>query len=284
MSSRYNQTASFLLTIDDYRNAINDEIKPSFVNITTITLISKGCDRIFDIPAIKDYYEKRNNEVSITSSNGRGKVDTSIKLSTKFYNQVTITYKCDINKTTKSIKVFPNGSIQIAGCSNIMNCERVLLQLQTILNHILGVDVTLDSFRVVMINSNFSLNYIVHLVEIEDTFSSNDLFDVSYEPDKYSAVKIKFQPANDMKRVTVSIFSTGKVIITGAETLKEIAYSYRIINEMISQNTKIKFSPTEKCDVLDLVMGYRMKDIVSFFKKKQFSPWEYNRINQQINF
>jgi len=283
MSSRYNQTASFLLTIDDYRNAINDEIKPSFVNITTITLISKGLTE-FNIPEIKKFYEKRNNQVIITSSNGRGQIDTSIKHSTRFYNQVTITYKCDIYKTTKSIKVFPNGSIQIAGCSNLMNCERVLRQLQTILSHILNMDVSLDTFRVVMINSNFSLNYQVNLMEIENTFSENEIFNVSFEPDKYSAVKIKFKPANDMKRVTVSIFSTGKIIITGAETLKEIAYSYRMINEMIDQNDEIKVLPTEKCDVLDLVMGYRMKDIVTFFKKKEYVPWKYTRINQQINF
>jgi len=146
------------------------------------------------------------------------------------------------------------------------------------------MDVSLDTFRVVMINSNFSLNYQVNLMEIENTFSENEIFNVSFEPDKYSAVKIKFKPANDMKRVTVSIFSTGKIIITGAETLKEIAYSYRMINEMIDQNDEIKVLPTEKCDVLDLVMGYRMKDIVTFFKKKEYVPWKYTRINQQINF
>lgn len=283
MSSRYNQTASFLLTIDDYRNAIDDEIKPSFVNITTITLISKGQTE-FDIPTIKKFYEERDNIVPIVTSNGRGKINTSIKHSTRFYNQVTITYKCEIYNTIKSIKVFPNGSIQIAGCSNLMNCERVLKQLQSILNHILNIDVSLDTFRVVMINSNFSLNYLVNLNEIEETFSNNDLFNVSFDPDKYSAVKIKFQPAKDMKRVTVSIFSTGKVIITGAETLKEIAYSYRVINDMIGLNENIKVVPTEKKDVLDLVMGYRMKDIVKFFKKKEYSAWKYTRINQQINF
>ena len=75
---------AFLLTIDDYRNAINDEIKPSFVNITTITLISKGLAE-FDIPKIKKLLRKKTTtRFLLLSSNGRGKIDTSIKHSTRF--------------------------------------------------------------------------------------------------------------------------------------------------------------------------------------------------------
>ena len=93
----------------------------------------------------------------------------------------------------------------------------------------------IETFKVVMINSNFSLNYKINLLKVSRHFSKYpDIFKVSFEPDKYSAVKVKFKPANDMKEITTSIFGTGKIIITGAETLKEVAYGYNIINTTIN--------------------------------------------------
>ena len=72
-----------------------------------------------------------------------------------------------------------------------------------------------DTFRVVMINSNFSLNKNLNLLQTAQKFES--VFKTSFEPDRYSAVKVKFRPSEDMKEITTSIFSTGKIIITGAE-------------------------------------------------------------------
>ena len=278
-------TTSYLLTIDDIRDRITIPQKPSYVNITTITLLCNGVDNI-DIPKIRAYYEKYDNNLKIKSTTGNkdNVIDTMINLSTKFYNQITITYKCSLYRNTKSIKVFPNGTIHITGGSNPLNCQRVLMHLSTILNHILNVSIKLDDFRIVMINSNFSINYLVNLLEIESIFSDMSMFNVSFEPDKYSAVKIKFKPAEDMKQVTVSIFSTGKVIITGAETLKEIASSYRIINEIISMYDVIRVQPTVECDKLGIIMGYSMDKIVPYLKSKNIKPWEYTRFNQKINF
>ena len=278
-------TTSYLLTIDDIRNRIANTQKPSYVNITTITLLCNGVTNI-DLQKIKSYYEKYDNNLKIKSTTGNkdNVIDTMINLNTKFYNQLTITYKCSLYRNTKSIKIFPNGTIHITGGSTPLNCQRVLMHLSTILNHILNVSIKIDDFRIVMINSNFSINYLVNLLEIESIFSDMSMFNVSFEPDKYSAVKIKFKPAEDMKQVTVSIFSTGKVIITGAETLKEIASSYRIINEIISMHEVIRVKPTAECDKLGIIMGYSMDKIVPYLKSKNIKPWEYTRINQGINF
>ena len=144
--------------------------------------------------------------------------------------------------------------------------------------------VPIESYRVVMINTNFSLNYNVNLMKIADHFSKHGIFNVSFEPDRYSAVKVKFKPASDMKEVTVSIFSTGKIIVTGAETLKEIVYAYNIINHHINSKPGLKVSKTTETDVFETFMGYKFVDWIPILKNKGFKAWTFNRVNDQINF
>jgi TATA-box binding protein (TBP) (component of TFIID and TFIIIB) len=200
---------------------------------------------------------------------------------TTFYNQVTLTYHDTYS--TKSVKVFPNGSIQVAGCCDLFDCKRVITQLAYILN--LDVDVSNDSFRVVMINSNFSLNYNINLMKVANWFEEySEIFKVSFEPDRYSAVKIKFKPAHEMKEITCSIFSTGKIIITGAETLKEIAFAYNIINQHINDNPEIRVSRTVETDVFDIYLGYRCEPFIKKLREKGFESWMKTITNRQINF
>ena len=204
---------------------------------------------------------------------------------TTFYNQVTLTYHDTYS--TKSVKVFPNGSIQVARCCDIFDCKRVITQLTYIFKTFLDIEhhIPDDSFRVVMINSNFSLNYNVNLMKVSEWFEEySDIFKVSFEPDRYSAVKIKFKPANDMKEITCSIFSTGKIIITGAETLKEIAFAYNIINQHINENESIRVSRTQETDVFDIYLGYRCDPFVKLLREKGFKSWVQTITNRQINF
>ena len=204
---------------------------------------------------------------------------------TTFYNQVTLTYHDTYS--TKSVKGFPNGSIQVAGCCDLFDCKRIITQLIFIFKNFLGMTNTapVESFRVVMINSNFSLNYNINLMQVSDWFERyNDIFKVSFEPDRYSAVKIKFKPAHDMKEITCSIFSTGKIIITGAETLKEIAFGYNIINQHINENPRIRVSRTTETDVFDIFLGYRCDPFVKVLKERGFESWMKTISNRQINF
>jgi TATA-box binding protein (TBP) (component of TFIID and TFIIIB) len=108
---------------------------------------------------------------------------------------------------------------------------------------------------------------------------------VTFDPDSYSAVKIKFKPAADMKQVTASIFSTGKIIVTGAETLKEIAFAYNVINHHINMHKeRIKVSKTVVTDVFDTMYGYNIEDCIEHLRKEGHAPWLFTRVNAPINF
>ena len=282
-SSIANNSFSYLLTINDFRNQLPEEFKPSWIKITTITMVSSFVQEI-DIDRLRTTFERIGSYKMRRQGSKMDGFEWKLKPTT-FYNQVTLTYHDTYS--TKSVKVFPNGSIQVAGCCDLFDCKRIITQLIFIFKNFLGMTNTapVETFRVVMINSNFSLNYNINLMQVSDWFERyNDIFKVSFEPDRYSAVKIKFKPAHDMKEITCSIFSTGKIIITGAETLKEIAFGYNIINQHINENPRIRVSRTTETDVFDIFLGYRCDPFVKVLKERGFESWMKTISNRQINF
>jgi TATA-box binding protein (TBP) (component of TFIID and TFIIIB) len=278
-----NNTFSYLLTLDEFRNKMPENMKPSWIKITTITMISNFIEEI-DIKKLRTAFEKLGSIRLRRSGSKFDGFEWKLKPTT-FFNQITLTYE-DVY-STKSIKVFPNGSIQVAGCSDLFDCKRIITQLTYILKVCLNMEreVSPDSFRIVMINSNFSLNYNINLMMVANHFEKhNGLFKVSFEPDRYSAVKIKFKPAEEMKEITTSIFSTGKIIITGAETLKEIVFAYNIINRHINENPSIRVSETSEKENFDVFLGYKCETLIPRIREKGFHSWLRTIENRPINF
>tara|TARA_B110001450_G_C17611611_1_gene477513 strand:+ start:661 stop:1398 length:738 start_codon:yes stop_codon:yes gene_type:complete len=223
-------------------------------------------------------------EIRLHRENEQNKAVVWSLKATTFYNQITLTY--DDGHSVKSIKIFPNGSIQVAGCEDIFNCKYIISCLVYILQSF-DEDIVppADTFRVVMINSNFSLNYNINLMKTTDHFEKfSDVFKVSFEPDRYSAVKVKFKPAEDMKEITTSIFGTGKIIITGAETLKEIVFGYNIINQHINDCPGIRVSKILIPDEFNEYFGYKINESIEKIKSLGFESWTNTIENRQINF
>jgi TATA-box binding protein (TBP) (component of TFIID and TFIIIB) len=282
-SSIANNSFSYLLTLDEIRKGLPDETRPSWIKITTITMVS-SFEQVIDIKKLREAFERVGSYKMRRQGMDVDGFEWKLKPTT-FYNQVTLTYHDTYS--TKSVKVFPNGSIQVAGCCDLFDCKRIITQLVQIFKNFLGLDIKVssDAFRVVMINSNFSLNYNVNLMKVADWFEAySDIFKVSFEPDRYSAVKIKFKPAHDMKEITCSIFSTGKIIITGAETLKEIAFAYNIIINHINERPDIRVSRTEETDVFDIYLGYKCDPFVEKLRERGFESWIQTITNRRINF
>jgi TATA-box binding protein (TBP) (component of TFIID and TFIIIB) len=122
--------------------------------------------------------------------------------------------------------------------------------LPIILNR--SIDIRYDQFKIVMINTNFTMNKQLNLYRVIKDFN-DPIFEVKYDPGSYAAVIIKFKPGEGMKRITTNIFSTGSIGITGAETLMEVAQAYKIINGVISKEAKVRNVDTQKD--LDMIMG-----------------------------
>jgi TATA-box binding protein (TBP) (component of TFIID and TFIIIB) len=116
-----------------------------------------------------------------------------------------------------------------------------------------------------MINANFSVNMTLDLNKVISNMKSRGYI-VSFNPETYSAVKIKFSPKPGMKQITASIFSSGKIIITGAVNLAEIVEAYSCILDGLKQS---HIKPTDQQDTFNNFMGFtfeQWKGVVSFLE------------------
>jgi TATA-box binding protein (TBP) (component of TFIID and TFIIIB) len=275
-------TKRYIVTLDDVRKKYSSP--PSWIRITTITMLCKFMGDV-DIEKIRAAFADGPIRIRRKGALTNG-FEWSLK-NAAFYNQVTVGYEDQYSN--KSIKMFPNGSVQVAGCSDLRDCKRIMRQLSFLVQRVTEREepLKIDNFRVVMINTNFSMNSSVDLMKVIEVLAAenkfdveynpleiemlptnplteNDRFIVSFNPERYSAVKVKFHPAANTKQVTASIFSTGKIIVTGAETLREIALAYEVLNEKL-QSTKLEAT---KEDTFDVIKGNKFADIVSKLKQE----------------
>jgi TATA-box binding protein (TBP) (component of TFIID and TFIIIB) len=249
-------TKRYIVTLDSIRKKY--EHPPSWIRITTITMLCKFLKEI-DLEKVREAFADGPIRIRRKGALTNG-FEWSLR-ETTFYNQVTIGYEDQYSN--KSIKVFPNGSFQVAGCSDLRDCRRIVRQLTFLLEEIFETKLDTENFRVVMINTNFSMNSSVDLSKVIETLSFEKKFVVSFNPDRYSAVKVKFHPAENTKQVTASIFSTGKVIVTGAETLREIALAYEVLNAKL-QGAKLA---STKEETFDVIKGIKFNKMVEHLHK-----------------
>lgn len=210
----------------------------SHLSMTTITSTFK-VDTEIDVQNLKQ--SMKDKPLKIKKKGGSGCFVWSIK-ENKFFNQMTAEFVDDFSK--KSIKFFPNGSIHVTGCADLIDCQRVMKQVEFCLKKYTGKVVTASDFKVLMINVNFSMNSMLNLNQVTQVSESHGCI-VSFKPEIYSAVKIKFVPGPNMKRITASVFSSGCVLITGAKTLDEIIESYKFMVKIL-KSTCIKPQSVQK--------------------------------------
>lgn len=271
-----NNTFSYILTLDEMKKSFPDGDVSSFPKLITITMVADAKTAIDT-----DLFRSRMREIRIRP---KGKdVEPFIwnLKNTEFYNQVTLS--CTDKMSTKSIKVFSNGSIQVAGCADLFDCWRVIQQITMIIKTIMDIQVDIQTFRICMINANFQFNRSVNLRHCARHFSSNPMFKTTFSEDKYAAVKIKFKPAEDMKSLTASVFGTGKVILSGAETLKEIAFGYNTLVHFMNMNETVLEDHQDDPINFTNIMGYEIDDWVTNLSER-FRSWQFTYKNNPISF
>lgn len=216
------------------------ETSVSYLSMTTITSTFK-ISIALDIQTLKQ--KMKDEPLTIKKKGSSHKGYTWTVKDNKFFNQITAEYRDEFSK--KSIKFFPNGSIHVTGCSDLVDCHRVMAQVKFCIKKYTGIDdVHTSDFRVLMINANFSMNSMLNLQQVTKK-SENAGCTVSFKPEIYSAVKIKFVPGPDMKKITASVFSSGCVLITGAKTLREITASYKFLVGLLT-DTSVRTNQSQK--------------------------------------
>ena len=173
-----------------------------------------------------------------------------------FYNQATLHVVHD-NKIM-NVKLFNNGKIQITGLKKedqgIILIQNLIQYFQNI--SIFDKEVSIVDHKLVLINSDFDIGFEINREILHQEIIDSGIYS-SYEPCNYPGVNIKYymnplrnnfgicdceKPCNgkgkdnSCKRITIAVFKSGKIIITGGRNKNQIQTSYEFITDFINEN------------------------------------------------
>ena len=238
------------------------------LRISTITSVLKLSSDI-DLKKIYDCIPISDNYIPYIEygceNNPRGFSEKSLIKKRKkkkkkiFYNQATLHVIQD--KKIMNVKLFNNGRIQITGIKNEDQSEKLILKLIEYFKdfEILSDLTELIENEIVMINSDFDIGYEINREQLHNSIIENDIYS-SFEPCIYPGVNIKYyintnnvnkgtcecnrlcngkgngNGDGNCKKVTIAVFKSGKIIITGGSNKYQINESYRFITNFIDSN------------------------------------------------
>lgn len=196
---------------------------------------------------------------------------TERKITNKaFFNQSTMVLRRYIPGTTTfkevNVKLFANGGIQMTG---VMSEEFAKDSLQFLLSEIKKLKVspfldgipTIDKFSIQLINTDYSLNKYVNQNLLHKMLVNDYNLFSTLEKTIYQGINTKFyynkqntvqrgvctcensckgQGLGDgegqCKKITISIFRTGKIIITGGRHMEQIYMAYDFLNNILKKH------------------------------------------------
>lgn len=236
---------SFDETLNDIKT-VSSEVLLESLRISTITLCF-NLNTDIDTEKLTERYVSKNNG--------------------KFYNSFIFNWHTKYQyKTVVSVKIFPNGKVQIAGLSNIKSCAYIIRKVHNKCKefYLNKETAKIIHVKIAMINSDFKITDILNLTNMCETLSNHtvqtngNFLSIVYQPIKYPAINTKFicdenlQDYNEHiynyshkkkynKTISVLIFRSGSIIITGGNNIKDYLNVYKYILNFINLNNKILF-------------------------------------------
>lgn len=225
-----------------------------FVNIFTITLICK-LNTSISIHYMASVFNEPGVRVKKPTDN------------VHFHNQMTLTFS-DISN--KSIKMFANGTLQITGLSSYLECDDLCDSAVRWVRKYARGDIDPSSIQV-------SSKYIPMMNAKVATFRQIDLLDTSrnlrrlvdgviclYNPETYPGLNVKILA----RRLSVLVFRTGNIVISGCKCIEDIDYVYGIIRQAVvgigaPVDNSVAASSNNKHNNVMMCHGYPIKSLMS---------------------
>lgn len=235
--------------------------------ISTVTCISQLSNEI-NLTKLYENVNINNNikyiEYGIDNYKGFAKKRTKKprKLNKKktFFNQLTIHLLYD---KLINIKLFNNGKIQLTGINKIQEITNIIQLLIDELssNDIISKDTSILNYKIVLINSDFDIGFKINREKLYRYMIDNNIF-CTYEPCTYPGVNIKYyfninnntgicmcdsichgksdgNGNNRCKKITIAVFKSGKIIITGGQSVKQVSEAYKFIKNTLNSNYEL---------------------------------------------
>lgn len=190
-----------------------------------------------------------------------------------FFNQSTIVLRkaTSADKTQfkeVNVKLFGNGGIQMTGIPAEEFAKETLVWLLEELKKVKGAEIfgetpNLQRFKVQLINSDYKVAHLINRSALHSILSRNYLLFSTFESTIYQGVNTKYyyndkhpDPSRpgiclctvkckgqgsgsgpgECKRITMSVFQTGKIIVTGGRYMYQLEEAYNFLNRVLQKH------------------------------------------------
>ncbi len=189
----------------------------------------------------------------------------------RFDNQLTVVYKYS-HDSLINIKVFKNGNIQMTGVKDTLHGRDMIDILINIIKQfdkeskskvVDDMDAMCNlNYKIALINSDFKVSFEVKRDKLHNVLKRHYNVRCSFEPCIYPGVKIQFfwntfntknnglckctrpcvlgkgngEGDRNCKKITIAVFQSGCVIITGAQTTQQIDDTYHFICRILFEH------------------------------------------------
>jgi TATA-box binding protein (TBP) (component of TFIID and TFIIIB) len=272
----YNPTAYRISTITA-TGAVNSELDLDllFINFKSL-IVENGVDKTPEHKYGLVYAEYSKKKSETYYKNFSKKFLTQKRkenTSKRFDNQLTIIYKY-FEESLMNIKMFKNGNIQITGVKSIQHGSKMI---DILISHMKDIclnepnavknveQLANNNYKVALINSDFKIGFEIKRDKLYTILINTYDNKCSFEPCIYPGVKIQYfwnacnnnkngvcgcrtecsvgksdgNGENRCKKITIAVFQSGCIIITGAQTTEQIDEVYEYICNVL--NTHIDY-------------------------------------------
>jgi TATA-box binding protein (TBP) (component of TFIID and TFIIIB) len=190
------------------------------------------------------------------------KKTTSKKKKKNFYNEATIKIK-PIDNNPINIKLFKNESLQLTGVKSMDNFCEVLsklffelkkekyvidhdkLKLKPFVEDVKKLKLHVNDVKICMINTNFKIKNEIDRDLLYEKLQ-HDGVACTYEPCLHACVNVKYQ-YSAQKKVSIFVFKSGAIIITGANTTDHVIKAFNFIFDKLQvYGSDIMLASTEE--------------------------------------
>ena len=197
------------------------------------------------------------------------KVRDTTKPKKSFYNQATL-HILDAEKTNNkpiNLKIFNNGSCQMTGVPTVKSATNNIKYIKSLFHSSNVKDINCfedNSMNICLINSGFSLNETIDRDRFYEILMDKYKFYVNYEPQSYPGINLKYYwnslTQNDIdmcgrcvceeycdgkgtgeghgecRRISIMMFESGEIIITGKCNIDQIKFIKNYVVELHKKN------------------------------------------------
>ena len=265
---------------------LNISVKTACCYIDKIYNIKKMAQSIEEIIKKDSSILRAINYTKTDEEGASGILVKNSKSNNNFYNSICITVCIRENKNI-NLMIFTNGRITCTGAKNDEDgyvaanylLDKMKLDATIFQNEEEAIDAKIVNYDIVMINSNFSIGFMIDNHKLYDILISKrnyyHLFS-SFDPRTYQGVKIYFMwnvnqlikngvcacskkkckisakkkngnGEGDCRRISVAVFGTGKILIAGAKNNTQLYDTYNFIIKLLQEN-------------YDIISQYNMED------------------------